>query len=275
MTGHEDNTVEGVGVIRWMLRSWIVQEFDFVDIEPVRVAWDKPAGACFVGLTDWEFCDPVLGLRSYCEKMFLLDAMDPGWTAFWPRDGRRSRDALLAGPTLAELAEWIARRSQPIAIKPVSLLGRPSCCVGAFRMIQVVAEKVAPDVARFRPDTPITDRFTDKSLRTLWKQLRWRSENRLDPLIPDEGSRFGTSVGPIVAVSILVVVIGSVLFSYDDAYLNLFGTLLQFALWGCGVAIVIWLFARLDLLIRPRRGAMLPPGVKTFGDLAIAMAPKS
>lgn len=161
--------------------------------------------------------------------------------------------------TFRALAEFIREQLNPIALEPVTLLGKPCLTAGIFRGLEQLAAQVNPKVTPFAPSTPIRQCLRGVLLRRFWDRLRWMIEDQI-PLPPKLNLserdcltslviKFG--VGPLIA-----------LWRRDLEGL-LVGVLWTFML----LFPMVWIMGLIEQRLNP-----LPDGIETFGDLSRVLA---
>lgn len=175
------------------------------------------------------------------------------WRRFW---NAAHREQL----TFGALADFLARRIPAVRVEPLWVWGRPCVPAGAFLAVRRVAADVDRRGADFGPSTPVRERFVGGKLRALWTRLRWISENRLPPL---RDARRIPRAFPMLAAALLLG--GGVAAKSALSGFALIASL------GAALGVLVLL-----LVICRRFGERwddpLPPGYRTFADVARAMA---
>lgn len=186
--------------------------------------------------------------------------------------------------TFGRLAELICVRLRLDRVEPLNVLGASSLAAGAFRRIQAVVHKIDPRGRDFAPSTPILDRLRGARLRRVWASLRALSSNRVPPLPESRGERWGTRLRGTFGVCLVVIAAGLV----TSYLLNRIGGAASTSLGAWLIAMIVfgntivgvlavgalilsvlmrWFGSRLE-----GPDSMLPPGVRTFRDLAELVA---
>jgi acyl carrier protein len=161
--------------------------------------------------------------------------------------------------TFRALADFVRERLEPIALEPVSLLGKPCLTAGIFRGLQQLAEQIDPKVRQFAPSTPIRSRLRGFRLQLFWSRLRWMIE---DQLPPPRQFTFRSR-------------------GFFHSLLFKLGAGLLIALWKRdltglleGIGVTFTLFIPLGVIVAFINTHLnpLPKGIETFGDLARVLA---
>jgi acyl carrier protein len=202
-----------------------------------------------------DIMDFVYGL----EELFGFSCSRKEWNDYFGvsvRDVEEWKKTVSPRLTFRALADFIRERLNPIALEPVTLLGKPCLTAGVFRGLEQLAVQVNPRVGRFAPSTPIRQCLRGARLHRFWNRLRWMLE---DQLPPSPEIHFGSRG-----------LLHSLIFKL--------GAGLTIALWRrdlpgaiFGILTTLALFIPVGMIVDSINKCLmnpLPEGIETFGDLA-------
>jgi len=171
-----------------------------------------------------------------------------------------------AGPrfTFGGLADFIAERVEVVPLEPASVLGKACDAAGAFRAIETVARQLRPGIRAFGPSTPIRRVFIAGRLTTFWNRLRWMTEEALPPLRTTMVTKLRWACCAVGAFMSIVISIFAIVTTIHAEWLG--------ALRGLGAALCAALCTVVIYQLLARADNRLPPGLRTFKDLATAIA---
>jgi hypothetical protein len=180
---------------------------------------------------------------------------------FFGQDPKMSREAWEEhiGPqlTFGRLADLVAPRAVPLRMRPMRILGKHCTPAGAFAAIQQIMVRLTPSCQRFGPSTPIDDVLPRGSQKhKLWRRANYAAQGALPRLLPPPDPSWWLAVCSYGLLATLLRI--CVLDCYSSSFT------LAIPLWI--VLLLIWGITA-DLRDKP-----LPNQIRTFGDLARAMA---
>lgn len=184
------------------------------------------------------------------------------WCAeFWPKFGTMSEDEYEAACrrlTVGDLIAFIQRKCPAVSFAPLDWPGVPGCdAAGVFLGLKDLVRRISPFRARFAPSTPVAQTIRGSTLWEMWEQIAVLSEARV-PLPPASQLKLG---GWCYILAVLSAMMGFVAECGQSGW----GWLLLGMLCGFG-----WFVLGKCL----RESAVpLPPGVRTWGDLARYLTP--
>lgn len=208
--------------------------------------------------------DPDPWFELACElgrELNLSWPFDEWCAEFWPKFGTMSEDEYEAACrrlTIGDLIAFIQRKYPAVSFAPLDLPGVPGCdAAGVFLGMKDLVRRISPFHARFAPSTPVAHVIRGSNLWTLWEQLAVLSESKV-PLPPASQLNLGAWC---YGLAILSIVIGFFVECVQSGWGWLpLGLMCSFSWFVAGKCI--------------RESAVpLPPGVRTWGDLARYLAP--
>jgi hypothetical protein len=162
-------------------------------------------------------------------------------------------ERLMDGATLLKCSEF----GDPLRMRPMRILGKHCTPAGAFAAIQQIMVRLTPSCQRFGPSTPIDDVLPRGSQKhKLWRRANYAAQGALPRLLPPPDPSWWLAVCSYGLLATLLRI--CVLDCYSSSFT------LAIPLWI--VLLLIWGITA-DLRDKP-----LPNQIRTFGDLARAMA---
>jgi hypothetical protein len=220
---------------------------------------------------DWEeidFADVI-----YCiERYFGFKATDEEWGRWfgarpYVTSEQRWEKEFAPRFTFGGLAEFVAARAEAPAFAPMYVFGRSCEPAGAFRLIQRIVTEVSSRSHGFAPSTLLSAHLSVGQMRRLWGRLRMLTCDRMPqlasrPTAPLE--RFVAhclSLWPVRAAGQAALALALIAATVAGC---LFLALATLALLG----LAAWAVVRIsDESCNP-----LPPQIKSFRDLSVALA---
>lgn len=221
----------------------------------------------------------TVALTMEVEKRFGFRCGDYEWECFFRADTTGRVDwvsDISPRITFGDLADFIANQIAVISLEPVTVLGKPCKTAAAFRAIQHVARQLRPKVKGFAPSTPIRDRVRGLTCEDLWARLERVTDGRTPGLRTTWLTKLTTVVRWGGVSFILLAAGGAALLGIAGAVLG--DDVERITLLGAGLAASLTLSLLLGLLLAGAIALLawfddrLPVGIRTFGDLARAIA---
>lgn len=214
----------------------------------------------------FNFIEPI-------EEYFGFPRSNDPWQELFGFAGNSSAISIV-DLTYGDIADFIARQLPSVSFEAAVIFGKSCRPAGAFLGMEEIVRNIAPEMEKFAPSTPIRSRLNGLSLRRYCQALHWQTAGAVpipcNPLMIKSGWR---QVSDISAFLIGVA-------SYFVYFLMTFPLIpknSEWAGWIIGISMIaffLWVtfvyFAGHILVLRFSNP--LPPGIKTFRDLAKLIA---
>ncbi|MEK6644269.1 MAG: hypothetical protein AABZ08_10200 [Planctomycetota bacterium] len=196
-------------------------------------------------------------------SVFGLDITD---TASWCRE---VQDRL----SFNDIAEFILQNDPFIHSAEGVTTSSHSKADDALQLIIRIVHSILPGIESIEPNTLISSRLRGRHLRQLWKQIRWRSCNRIPALKSTVRWRVFEWFGGKTLLMAAITVVALLFFRFDETrYMAFFIQCLLILLIVCGTWFSVGLLLLLLTPIVGHRDCGLPSGITTLGDLARLIA---